>query len=113
MSDLDTEAILSQLQDTITKAVTNSTYTMSPPTRSIYSPENLDPTIKHVVPLKAPVRNILPRSKGMGQVATWRKLTSRLDPEAGGPSRAPSRRETFPPSGAGCRCRGRPVAPWS
>lgn len=84
MSNLDTDAVLAQLNDTITKAVTNSTYTMSPPSRSIYSPENLDPTIKHVVPMKAPVRNILPRSKGFGQVATWRKLTSRLDPQAGG-----------------------------
>lgn len=83
MSNLDSEQILSQLNDTIQKAVTNSTYTMSPPSRSIYSPENLDPSIKHVVPMKAPVRNILPRSKGFGQVATWRKLTSRLDPALG------------------------------
>jgi hypothetical protein len=81
---LDNEQVLSQLQDMVQKAVTNTTSTMSPPTRSIYSPENLDPTIKHVVPLKAPVRAILPRSKGMGQVATWRKLTSRLDPQIGG-----------------------------
>lgn len=84
MAELDSEQILAQLSDTITKAVTNSTYTMAPPTRSIYAPENLDPTIKHVIPLKAPVRNILPRSRGYGQVATWRKLTSRLDDQAGG-----------------------------
>lgn len=84
MSSLDPEVLMAQLQDTITKAVTNSTYTMSPPTRSIYAPENLDPTIKHVIPLKAPVRNIIPRSQGFGQVATWRKLTSRLDPQAAG-----------------------------
>lgn len=79
---LDTEQVLAQLNDTITKAVTNATYTMAPPSRSIYAPENLDPTIKHVIPLKAPVRNILPRSRGYGQVATWRKMTSRLDPQA-------------------------------
>jgi hypothetical protein len=84
MSQLDSEQILAQLNDTIQKAVTNSTYTMSPPSRSIYAPENLDPTIKHVIPLKAPVRNILPRSRGYGQVATWRKLTSRLDPQIAG-----------------------------
>ena len=84
MSDLNSDQVLAQLGDVINKAVTNSTYSMSPPSRSIYSPENLDPTIKHVVPMKAPVRNILPRSKGYGQVATWRKLTSRLDPQAGG-----------------------------
>lgn len=84
MTQLDSEQVLAQLNDTITKAVTNTTYTMAPPSRSIYAPENLDPTIKHVIPLKAPVRNIIPRSKGIGQVATWRKLTSRLDPQAGG-----------------------------
>lgn len=81
---MDAEKVISQLNDTIQKAVTNTTYTMAPPTRSIYSPENLDPTIKHVVPLKAPVRNIIPRTPGFGQVATWRKLTSRLDPQAAG-----------------------------
>lgn len=80
----DVEALLSQVRDTLTKAVTNTTYTMAPPTRSIYSPENLDPTIKHVIPLTAPTRNILPRKQGFGQVATWRKLTSRLDPQAAG-----------------------------
>lgn len=81
---MDTEKVIAQLNDTIQKAVTNTTYTMAPPTRSIYSPENLDPTIKHVIPLKAPVRNIIPRKPGFGQVATWRKLTSRLDPQAAG-----------------------------
>lgn len=84
MSNINPDEVVAELKDTITKAVTNSTYTMSPPTRSIYSPENLDPTIKHVIPLKAPVRNIIPRSAGFGQVATWRKLTSRLDPQAAG-----------------------------
>lgn len=84
MAQLDSEQVLAQLNDTITKAVTNTTYTMAPPTRSIYAPENLDPTIKHVIPLKAPVRNIIPRTQGFGQVATWRKLTSRLDPQAAG-----------------------------
>jgi hypothetical protein len=84
MAEQDPQVVLAQLSDTIEKAVTNSTYSMSPPSRSIYAPENLDPTIKHVIPLKAPVRNILPRSKGFGQVATWRKLTTRLDGAAGG-----------------------------
>lgn len=81
---MDVEAILAQVDARIQKAVTATTYTMSPPTRSIYAPENLDPTIKHVVPMAAPTRNILPRKQGFGQVATWRKLTSRLDPQAGG-----------------------------
>ena len=84
MADLSAEQILAEMDDRIQKAVTNTTYTMAPPTRSIYSPENLDPVIKHVVPMTAPVRNILPRDTGFGQVATWRKLTSRIDPQAGG-----------------------------
>ncbi len=81
---MNNEALMAEVDAKIQKAVTNSTYAMSPPSRSIYAPENLDPTIKHVVPMLAPIRNILPRSKGFGQVATWRKLTSRLDPQAGG-----------------------------
>jgi hypothetical protein len=84
MSQLDAEQVIAQLNDTITKAVTNATYDAARPNRSIYAPENLDPTIKHVVPLKAPVRNIIPRTKGFGQVATWRKMTSRIDPQAAG-----------------------------
>lgn len=81
---MDVEALLAEVDSKISKAVTNTTYTMAPPTRSIYSPENLDPTIKHLVPMVAPVRNLIPRSSGFGQVATWRKMTSRLDPQAGG-----------------------------
>lgn len=80
----DVEKLLSEVDSRIAKAVTNTTYTMSPPTRSIYNPENLDPTIKHVVPMVAPVRQFIPRTQGFGQVATWRKLTSRLDPQAAG-----------------------------
>lgn len=81
---MDMEALLAEVDSKIQKAVTNPTYTMAPPTRSIYSPENLDPAIKHVVPMIAKVRYLLPREDGFGQVATWRKLTSRLDPQAGG-----------------------------
>lgn len=81
---MDIDKILSEVDARIAKAVTNDTYAMSPPSRSIYAPENLDPTIKHVVPMIAPVRKLIPRTKGEGQIATWRKLTSRLDPQAGG-----------------------------
>ncbi len=84
MENLTAEAILAQVKDEIQKAVTQSTYTMTPGARSIYSPENLDPVIKHVVPVATPVRNILPRTTGYGQAALFRKLTSRLDPQAGG-----------------------------
>jgi hypothetical protein len=75
------EQILSQVEKA---AVTASTYTMDPPVRSIFSPENIDEMIKILVPVTAPVRGILPRVPGMGQAAGWKKLTSRLDPQAGG-----------------------------
>lgn len=84
MDRKEIEAVLGQIDDKIAKAVTRTTYTMDPPARSIYSPDNLDPVIKHVVPTVAPVRGILPREKGYGEYASWRRLTSRLDPQAGG-----------------------------
>jgi hypothetical protein len=79
--DMSVEALLAEVDSKIQKAVTATTYAMTPSSRSIYAPENLDPTIKHVIPMVAPVRKILPRTKGEGQIATWRKLTSRLDPQ--------------------------------
>jgi len=72
------------IQDEVAKAVTASTYTMDPSARSIFAPENLDPVIKLLAPTSTPVRSALPRSTGFGQAASWRKLTSRLDPAAGG-----------------------------
>ena len=75
------EKILSQVEKA---AVTSATYTFDPPARSIFAPENIDEIIKILVPLAAPVRGILPRTPGMGQAAGWKKLTSRLDPGAGG-----------------------------
>lgn len=79
------EKILSQVDDQLNKAaVISSTYTMDPPVRSIFAPENVDEMIKILVPMAAPVRGIIPRSPGLGQAAGWKKLTSRLDPQAGG-----------------------------
>lgn len=81
----DTDTIVSEVMDQLKKAaVINSTYTFTPSVRSIYSPENLDQVIKTLVPVTAPVRGILPRKAGLGQAAGWFKLTSRLDPQAGG-----------------------------
>jgi len=71
------------VQDEVKKAVTQSTYSFSPSDRSIYSPENLDPVVKTVVPTAAPVRRALPRKSGMGEAASFNKLTSNLDPQAG------------------------------
>lgn len=81
---MDFENIQKEIQDAVQKAVTQSTYTMDPPARSIYAPENLDPVVKILVPTATPVRNLIPRSPGMGQAAGWNAITSRLDPAAGG-----------------------------
>ena len=81
---MNPEEILAVVQDEIKKAaVTNSTYTQAPPSRSIFAPENLDPVVKVLVPVTAPVRRILPRVEGFGQAANWNKITSKLDPQAG------------------------------
>ena len=81
---MDAEALSQQIQDEVRKAVTQSTYSFSPSDRSIYSPENLDPVVKTVVPTATPVRNALPRKPGMGEAASFNKLTSKLDPTATG-----------------------------
>lgn len=75
------EDTLSEIKDALAKAaVTNASYTFSPATRSIFNPENLDPVIKLIVPTATPVRSMMPRSKGFGQAAAWKKLTSQLAP---------------------------------
>lgn len=78
MNDID--QALNEIKDLIAKsAETNSTYTFSPATRSIFAPENLDEKIKFLVPTDAPLRNRLPRTKGFGQAAEWKMMTSNLD----------------------------------
>ncbi len=79
----DAAQIAQLVQDEVRKAVTAGTYTFSPSSRSIYSPENLDPVVKTVVPTATPVRRALPRKPGMGEAASFNKLTSNLDPQAG------------------------------
>lgn len=72
---------LTQVKDAVAKsAVINSTYPFSPAARSIFAPENLDPVIKLMVPTATPVRSLFPRTKGFGQAAAWKKLTSQLAP---------------------------------
>jgi hypothetical protein len=70
--------------DILKAAETISTYTFSPASRSIFSPENLDEKIKYLVPTDTPVRNRLPRVKGKGQAATWKLMTSRLHTNVSG-----------------------------
>lgn len=80
---MDSVQLTQEVLDEIRKAVTQSTYSFSPSDRSIYSPENLDPVVKTVVPTATPVRAFLPRVNGMGEASSFNKLTSNLDPEAG------------------------------
>lgn len=81
---MDAAALSQQIQDEVRKAVTQSTYSFSPSDRSIYSPENLDPVVKTIVPTATPVRSALPRVSGMGEAASFNKLTSKLDSTATG-----------------------------
>lgn len=77
----DLQQTLSEIKDAMAKAaVTNSTYSFSPATRSIFNPENLDPVVKLVIPTAVPIRSFMPRSKGFGQAAAWKKMTSQLAP---------------------------------
>lgn len=72
---------LSEIKDLIAKAAeVKTTYTWDPDARSIFSPENLDEKIKYLVPTDTPLRNRLPRVKGKGEAATWKKMTSNLQP---------------------------------
>jgi len=76
----DIEKTLGELKDMMQKATTNSTYAFSPAARSIFAPENLDPVVKLMVPTATPLRSVLPRTKGFGQAAAWKMLTSQLAP---------------------------------
>src|SRR3990167_7904085 len=68
---------LQQIRENLLEAAeTTSTYTFSPTTRSIFSPENLDEKIKFLVPIDTPMRNRFPRVPGKGQSAEWKRMTS-------------------------------------
>jgi len=70
---------LEEIKDLMAKAAEGvSTYTFSPSTRSIFSPENLDEEIKFLVPTDTPLRNRFPRVRGKGQAASWKKMTSAI-----------------------------------
>lgn len=85
MNNNQIDSALAEVSEAILKAAeTTSTYTFSPATRSIFSPENLDEKIKFLVPTDTPLRNRLPRDKGFGQATAWKKLTSKLHSNAAG-----------------------------
>lgn len=65
-------------EDILKAAETISTYTFSPTSRSVFSPQNLDEKIRFLSPMDTPLRNRLPREKGKGQHAEWKQMTSRL-----------------------------------
>lgn len=71
---------LEEIKNLIAKsAETTSTYTFSPASRSIFSPENLDEKIKFLVPTDTPLRNRIARRPGMGEATAWKVMTSLLD----------------------------------
>jgi len=80
-----TEFQAAELENAIQRAAeTTATYTWNPDARSIFSPENLDYRCKLLVPTDSPIRNRLPRTTGLGEAASWLKMTSKLDPTATG-----------------------------
>jgi len=72
------EALAAIKEELMKAAETKTTYTFSPTTRSIFSPENLDEKIKFLVPIDTPLRNRIPRVPGKGQHAEWKRMTSAL-----------------------------------
>jgi len=76
---LTDSAFINQFKAEIAKsAELKSTYTFSPDTRSIFSPENLEADVKLMVPTDTPIRNRLSRSRGYGEASAWKRLTSQL-----------------------------------
>ena len=69
------------MHDILAKAAeTVSTYTVTPATRSIFAPENVERQIKTFVPTDTPLRSRLARTAGAGQAVRWDALTSQLVP---------------------------------
>lgn len=60
-----------------------STSTFTPPTRSVFAPENITEDIKLLVPVHTPIRNRTPRVGGFGQAAVFKRLTSKLHSNTG------------------------------
>lgn len=77
---------LKQFADAIMQkaAETNATYTWDPAARSVFVPENLDEEIKILAPISTPMRNRIPRVKGFGSAAAWKRMTSKLHTNAAG-----------------------------
>jgi hypothetical protein len=77
---MELDQTLNEIKDMIAKAAEKtSTYQFSPDARSIFSPENMDEKIKFLVPVDTPLRNRIPRSRGAGEAAAWKVMSSFLD----------------------------------
>lgn len=85
-NDVLQQISMSVREEIMKAAETKSTYTFSPDTRSVFSPENLEDQIKLLAPIDTPLRNRLPRYKGKGEAAAWIKMTSKLHSKSGGNS---------------------------
>lgn len=73
-----------QTRESIMKAAeVLATSTFSPPTRSVFAPENITEDIKLLVPVQTPIRNRTPRVSGFGQAAVFKRLTSKLHANTG------------------------------
>jgi len=83
MAKIFGESSSATLQDFQKAAETVSSYTFSPATRSIFSPENLDYRIKLTVPMDTPLRNRFARTPGLGQATAWERLVSKLHSRSG------------------------------
>ncbi len=82
---LENQGLVEQFKEEVRKATeVKTTYQFSPDTRSIFSPENLDEKIKLLVPTDTPLRNRLPRTRGLGEATAWKVMTSRLHSNTGG-----------------------------
>lgn len=81
-------------------AEVKTSYTFSPETRSIFSPENLEADVKLMVPTETPIRNRLPRSRGYGEASAWKKLTSQLQTGSDGVSTGTNTTVAFADAGA-------------
>lgn len=80
--------ILSEVDQNVRESIMKAaellaTSTFSPPTRSVFAPENITEDIKLLVPVHTPIRNRTPRVDGFGQAAVFKKLTSKLHSNTG------------------------------
>ncbi len=98
---LSDSAFINQFKAELSKAAEiKSTYTFDPAVRSIFSPENLEADIKLLVPTDTPLRNRLPRTRGLGEASAWKRLTSRLNVGSDGVNMGTNTAVVFADAGA-------------